>query len=212
MIGDIIDLKPQYYEPAAELITHLLPIVQAQPRTVIAVAGESGSGKTVLALCLQHLLATANIKAIVLHQDDYFRLPPNDNHAARLANIQNVGRQEVRTDLLEAHISQYKNGETYLHKPLVDYPNNSILAETITLTNSAVLIVEGTYSLSLSGADTRIFMSRNYLETQAQRAERAREASDDFIETVLAIEHLLIAPTAQKADFIINKNYTVVGA
>jgi uridine kinase len=88
MQGDII-LVGEEHERAAELIIdRILPIIRETPRRfTMAVAGESGSGKSETGQALADALAKRGIDAVVLQQDDYYVLPPHFNNAARRANF-----------------------------------------------------------------------------------------------------------------------------
>ncbi len=113
-------------------------------------------------------------------------------------------------DILQEHVDAFRAGGEFLRKPLSNYHTNEITEEMLDISGTRVLIVEGTYSLALQSADCRIFLSRNYLETKTQRLLRGREADDEFIERVLAIEHAVIAPLATRADILIDKSYHVM--
>ncbi len=88
----------------------------------------------------------------------------------------------------------------------------SIEEETICLDGVKVVIAEGTYTSLLKNVDTRIFISRNWLNTLEHRQKRNRgnEAGDPFIEQILATEHKIIAGHRQLADFLITNEYDVV--
>jgi uridine kinase len=68
----------QFIERAEQLLTLLRTDfgIPRTTRTVIAVAGESGSGKSVTAIDLAAVLNRAGIGAAIIHQDDYFIRPP----------------------------------------------------------------------------------------------------------------------------------------
>jgi uridine kinase len=207
MIGDNILIQPKYLHTAAAIRPYLkigdAPIC-------IAIGGESGSGKTVTALAIAQLLQEENSLCVVLHQDDYFKLPPKSNHAKRILDIRQVGMQELHFELLQKNIHDFFHGVKSIEKPLVDYDNNLILQETIALDGVKVLIIEGTYSMLLKEVTHKIFMKRNYHDTYLNRLARGRDIATDFVEQVLEIEHQLIAPLLAKADIIVEKDYTVV--
>lgn len=211
MIGDNIELKDEYYSTAEALFNRLEKVLTTTSKFVVAIGGESGSGKTVTALCLQELLEKNNYAAAVFHIDDYFFLPPQSNHQKRLESIENVGAHEVNFDLLNENIKAFKKGCEQLEKPLVNYAENSIASETVLLKDVSVLIVEGTYSFLVERADYKIFMSRNYIETKQSREARKRgnEASDPYNNIVLEVEHQLIHPLKEKANAIVDFNYKV---
>lgn len=204
MIGDQIALNERYLQPAVRVLEG----ISVQKGYVINVAGESGSGKSTLAVALQHVLKEQGMKAVVLHMDDYFILPPATNHAKRESDINWVGPGEVRLDLLQHHIGQFKAGCKTIDKPLVDYAANQILEEKLDLSDVEVLIVEGTYT-SLLQVDKSIFLERTYVDTFADRVKRARDPITPFVEQVLEVEHRIISAQGQGAAITIDKNFGI---
>jgi uridine kinase len=213
MLGDKIEIKPAYLSLAKAIlgVCELRGDAFGQGgRYIFGVGGESGSGKSVTAVCLQQLLATDYGKqAVVLHQDDYFVLPPLSNHNARKADLGWVGPQEVRLDLLESHAQQFLEGGSYIKAPLVDYPNNQILEQVIPAADAEVLIIEGTYILSIKKIMCKIFIDRDYNDTREKRLRRNRDVADPMIERVLEIEHAIIRQYLEAADIVVDKNYNI---
>ncbi len=207
MIGDIITIKDEYFS-TAETILSLLD--KNNFPKVFAIGGESGSGKSVTSICLQKKLKENGVAAFILHIDDYFIYPPITNHDRRVENIERVGEFEVNLTLLQKNVNSFLDGEEFLEKPIVNYRLNQILSEQINLSAYKCLIIEGTYSFSLKNIDCYIFMDRTYKETYLQRKERGREKESSFIEEVLAIEHKIIRPNREKANFIVLADYSVI--
>ena len=85
MIGDKVQLNEKYLHPARLIYEKYQDIMK--PGFTLSIAGESGSGKSTLALALQHVLHENGQKAMVLHMDDYFKLPPASNHNKRIEDI-----------------------------------------------------------------------------------------------------------------------------
>lgn len=210
MIGDKINPQPHHYHTAQQVLPYLLEQYHAMPHTrfCATVGGESGSGKSVMAVCLQHLLQQMHLPTALLHLDDYFKLPPATNRKQRSVSLSWVGLQEVNMELLAHHISIYKQGVGSLTKPLIDFDNNSIGTEVLPIEGTKILLVEGTYS-SVLPSDFRIFMGRNYHQTNEQRRARNRDVFDDTLEAILAIEHQIIAPHSQLAQLYIDQDYIV---
>lgn len=210
MKGDVIILKEKYLDLAIAVADRLVkPIEAAEGRFVLVIGGESGSGKSVLAAALEQVLESRGIQTIVLQQDDYFVHPPRTNDAARRADINWVGLQEVRLDLLDSHLKAALEGAGAFVKPLVIYGEDRITEETIDLTGIRVVIAEGTYVLSLKHVTYRISLARTYQETRDARRKRGREPVDPFIEDVLAIEHEIITSYAGLADMTISRDYQI---
>jgi uridine kinase len=211
MIGDKIKLEESYLDCALKVLNKLsiLDGPGDLRKKVWCIAGESGSGKSVMSHCLQKILADLKIKSTILHIDDYYKLPPLQNHAQRMKNINWVGPNEINFNLLTQHISEYKANAATIVKPLVNFQTSTITEETLDCGHSLILIVEGTYSFELKEADEYIFLSRNYIDTLAQRVARGREAFDPDVENILSIEHQIVRQYKSIASVVIDKHYAV---
>jgi uridine kinase len=210
MIGDKIEIKPQYLA----LSNQIVQILQTQftnlssgQKFVAGVGGESGSGKSVTALCIQESLLALGIRSCIIHQDDYFKLAPKQNHAQRLADPSWLGPVEVRLDLIQEQIQQFKAGQGRVEAPLVYYQEDVIKSQILEFQDVQVLIVEGTYILSVEGIDARIFMSRDYHQTQQSRLARGREPFSPEIEGFLKREHEIIKLYGLTTHIIVDKAY-----
>lgn len=178
-------------------------------RMVIGVAGESGSGKTVTAAALAAALAADGVRCAVLHQDDYFRLPPLANHARRCLNLAHVGPSEVDLPALDADIAAFRAGRDGVVVPRADQATDSFLTHRLDFGPVELLIVEGTYVLLLEALDVRIFLSATHEETRERRVRRNRDPDEPVIDQVLAIEHEIVAAQADVADLVIDRHCTV---
>ncbi len=182
---------------------------QLKERFVISIGGESGCGKSTLSLALQTILSQQHFQVNILHMDDYFHLPPKETHQKRLDDISVVGLREVNLPLLQEHINLYKSGANSFLKPLIHFKENTTGKETLHFNQNSILVVEGTYTTQLKNIDCKIFMTRDFRDTYAARMARGRDQGTDFVESVLAIEHALIAPHVDYANIIINKDYNL---
>lgn len=210
MIGEKIDANLLNVNAAKALVSYF-DVSKGQKKFVVAIAGESGSGKTHMATAVAQELLAHQIHAHILHMDDFFILPPASNHAQRLLDIAHVGPQEVNLERLNALISAFKSNASNCSVPTVDYYENSIAESNIDLSLVQVLIIEGTYAFFLKDTDFHLFMSRDYEQTKDLRLARNRgnEAQDEFIERVLRIEHEIIAGSAKKANAYIDYDFNL---
>jgi uridine kinase len=210
MKGDIIIVEEHHSRAAQQIVNQILSEVQAKVgRYTMTVAGESGSGKSEMAKALAETFEGQGVTCGIYQQDDYFVYPPRSNDATRRKDIGWVGPQEVRLDLLDAHLQAALAGDDGVTKPLVIYDEDRITEETMSLAGLKVVIAEGTYASLLDHVDKKIFIARNRLETIAARQKRGREAMDPFIEDVLKIEHEIISKHRALADIVINRDYDV---
>jgi uridine kinase len=208
--GDIILVEDHHRQAASTIVRRLLPDIRDHNgRFVVTVAGESGSGKSETAQAIAEALAPERVEAAVLQQDDYFRHPPRTNDRTRRSDIDWVGPNEVRLDLLDEHLAEAGGGGAGLDKPLVIYEEDRIESETVDLQGVSVVIAEGTYTSLLENVDCRVFIDRNRLDTMEHRVRRGREDFDPFIERVLEIEHAIISEHKALADVLITRDYGV---
>lgn len=215
MKGDSVVVEAHHRNAAAGIVDRLMPVLNASPeRHTVSIAGQSGSGKSETAVALAEALGAQGIQCEILQQDDYFIHPPKSNDRTRREDIEWVGPQEVRLDLMDEHLAAFLDGAQQVEKPLVDYASDSIGSETLDFGKSRVLIAEGTYTTLLDHCKTHVFIDRTYLETRAHREKRMRDASelDPFIDKVLEIEHGIISSHKPNAQIVIESNYEVSAA
>jgi uridine kinase len=203
MIGDELIYHASYQKITHQVIETLREEL-GQQRICIAVGGESGSGKTSLAYALYlDIEKNLGLKGYLFHADDYFVLPPKDNHNQRLSDINLVGTQEVDLTLLDTNIRAFLSSENPIEKPLVNYEENSISKEIVDPKQFDFCIVEGTYTMLLNAPFYKVFIQKTYKDTWENRVSRARDLINDFNERVLEIEHQIIKEQSKFADLIV---------
>jgi uridine kinase len=204
MIGERLIIVKEQREAAGHIWKVLQEPIRQRDRVVaIAVAGESGAGKSGVAYCLAMQLIDEGIPCVLLSQDDYFRLPPKSNHHQRLLDSEWVGPKEVQLDLLDSHIRACKEpGNMGLTKPLIHFDENRVSHEWLPPLWAGVVLVEGTYVTALPSVDYRVFIDRDYHTTRDQRQARGRDPNGEFVEQVLAREQGIIARHKSLADLV----------
>ncbi|GAB1342681.1 uridine kinase family protein [Gemmatimonas sp.] len=173
---------------------------------VIGVAGESGSGKSTAATQLAEQLNAQAIPTAFINQDNYFLRPPRTNHAFRLQDLAHVGPHEVQLALIGEHLRAFREGRS-VSAPEVNYPANRFETVTRDFAGMQVLIVEGTYVLLLEDLDVRVFLEATHRDTHERRMARNRDIWEPIIDTILDIEHHLIAPQADRAHWLIDREF-----
>lgn len=208
MKGDKLVIREEHVKAARQIAELLLPqIAGMEGKFVITIAGESGSGKSETASALSGLLSEKGIASAILQQDDYFVYPPRTNAAMRRRDIGHVGTSEVRLTLLDENLREVLEGRNDIEKPLVFFDEDEITTETVELQEIKVVIVEGTYTTLLKNVHRRVFIDRTYVDTREARKRRERDEQDEFLETVLRIEHGIISSHRLQADIIVSKDY-----
>jgi uridine kinase len=189
---------------ASDLIIEKLQHFQHRP-IVISIAGESGSGKTTLSHALSFAIFEKGHQVLILHQDDYFKLPPLQNHNARVKDFNHIGPQEVDAETLQAHISVLKaNAANKLSIPKMDWAKDVREYKEVDVSRIEYVIVEGTYTTLLPNVDLKVFMTDTYKDTKQNRIKRNRETVTDFIEKVLEKESNIIQSHKSLAHLYVN--------
>ncbi len=211
MIGEKIIIGEDFSKAAQELSNRLFPqIKKFKGKFIIALAGESGSGKTGISFALSKFLSEKGIKTVVIQQDDYTAYQPKEIASKRKKDLARVGLSEVQLALLEQNLQEIKAGKKEIEKPLVVVGENQIVSEAISLEGVKVVIVEGLYSFVLENIDKHILIDRTHLETKEARKLRGRDKQDELMERVLKIEHGIILLGKPKADILITKDFNLV--
>jgi uridine kinase len=205
MRGDKLVIEEHHTERAKEIVEQVRDRI-AQGFT-IAVAGESGSGKSELASEIARFLSESGIPTGILQQDDYFVFPPHTNHEMRRQNIEQVGLYEVKLDFLDSNLRSFKRGESPIYKPLVYFDEDRITVEEMVVEDYQALIAEGTYTSILQFVDLRVFIDRDYKETLDARKKRARDKFEPFIKDVLEREHQIISGHKELADIVVTPEF-----
>lgn len=180
---------------------------------VLFISGESGSGKTTLAHEISSFLQLAGKKSYVMNQDNYFHLPPNQNHSKRINDLSWVGINEINLGLMKEHL----NTLTQKNKSEIKVPQLNRIFDRFDECNVEVdafdfVIVEGTYVFSIAtDEDMKVFLNINYKDTLKKRNSRNRDSIDQEISPkILDIEHRIIKEFCQQANWIIDKTQTII--
>lgn len=206
--------RPQ--QPEREMVVRIArglaeEIIEESPSAVYKIAGESGCGKTTLARALAQILEEQGKTALLLSQDDFFKLPPRQNHDKRVEDFDWIGPGEVDFELLADVIGTVRGGqESTVSIPVMNWERDEKEWVEVNADGVDVLIIEGTYVLSeLSENEVGVFFTHTYEDTKEARIARNREVVDEFIQRVLAREHELIQPTGAHAQYRISKDYRI---
>lgn len=211
MRGDILIIGEHHKQTAVEILDLILPGIHAKPgKYFLTIAGESGSGKSEIANALAGKLDEFNIASYIIQQDDYFVLPPKTNEKMRVIDINRVGLDEVRLDLLNDNIRSISDGNPELTKPLVIFAEDRITSEIIDLAPFQVIIIDGTYTTLLERIDCRVFIDRDRNDTREDRLKRNREKQNEYLEKILEIEHNIISRHKEFAHIIVNKEFNAI--
>ena len=184
-------------------------IINERPTKIYKIAGESGCGKTTLGKAIVAELEARGKRALLLSQDEFFHLPPRQNHNKRVADFSWIGPQEVDFEGLQQCLEKATDGDTQvLRVPVMNWERDEKQWTDVAVGELDAIVIEGTYVLENVGSEeTAVFFEHTFEDTKAARIARNREVVDAFIQRVLEREHKLIAPQGAHAHFSITTEY-----
>lgn len=208
MLEDVL-LITQKHRDAAEIITKQI-LKQKKDKLIIAISGESGSGKSELTHVIAKNLRKHGIFAKPIHIDNFYNTLPLERAAWREKNgVENVvGLNEYKWDEINKVINDFKNNNKST-MPCVDLVTEQIDQLTTDFKGIDMLIIDGLYAINTKGVDIRILIELTYHETKKAQTDRGKEPDNPLRWAVLEQEHKTVQSIANKANIRINKKYEV---
>ena len=211
MLGDVLLITEKHENAAKEIVPHILK--NRKDKFIIAISGESGSGKTELAHVIAKMLRKENIMCKPIHIDNYYRILPLLRTEWRKKNgiQQSVGLGEYDWDTINKNIDDFKNNRMST-MPCVDLVTEQVDQLTTDFNGVDMIIVDGLYAINTPGVDLSIFIELTYHETKKAQVVRGKEPQNEYRMQVLEQEHVVVQSLRSKADLLINMDYQVVEA
>ena len=211
MLGDILLIKDKHKKAGEAIIERILKY--KKHKYIVAISGESGSGKTELTHVIAKGLRKYGIFAKPLHTDNYYNTLPLERREWRSRQgIENVvGYNEYKWDEIQKNIDDFKNNRKS-QMPYVDLVTEQVDQLITDFSEVDMLIVDGLYAIKADNIDLRIFIDLSYLETKEKHTKdsRGKEVMDEVRWATLAQEHKMVQSLKPLADLLITKNYEVV--
>lgn len=213
MLGDIL-LIQEKHKKAGEAIIGLI-LKKKKDKFIVAISGESGSGKTEIAHVVAKGLRKHGIFAKPLHTDNFYNTHPLERREWRSKEgIENVvGYNEYKWDEINQAIDDFKNSRV-CEMPCVDLVTEQVDKLITDFSEVDMLIVDGLYAIKTEGIDLRVFIDLTYMETKEKHTKDARgkEVMDEVRWATLGQEHKMVQSLRPLADYLIDKDYLVVKA
>lgn len=211
MLGDVLLIENKHIEAAKDILRYVLK--NKKEKFIVAISGESGSGKTELAHSLAKFLRKESVFAKPLHIDNYYRILPLERTEWRIKNgIENVvGYGEYDWDTIYKNIDDFKNNRKST-MPCVDLVTEQVDSLTTDFSKVDMLIIDGLYAIKTEGIHLRVFIELTYHETKKAQVLRGKEPQNEYRARVLEQEHKMVQALKPKADLFVNKDYKVVEA
>lgn len=209
MLGDILLIADKHRRAGAQIVAQLGRI--DTDKVVVAIGGESGSGKSELAHVVARTLKDQGRLAKILHIDNYYMIRPQDREAWRKENgIESVGLGEIDWDLLDQHLEAFRRGERAT-LPCIDLLTDQIDELITDFDPIKVVIVDGLYPLHVN-AELKVFIDLTYHDTKKAQLVRGKEPANEYRLNVLKREHEVVQGLRPLANFLVTPEFELIPA
>lgn len=211
MLEDVLLIQEKHRAAAASILEVILK--NKKDKYIVAISGESGSGKSELTHVIAKELRKHGIFAKPIHIDNFYNTLPLERTKWRIDHgIEKVvGLTEYRWDDIHRVISDFKNGRKS-SMPCVDLVTEQIDELTTDFKDIDMLIIDGLYAINTEGVDLRVYIELTYHETKKAQTDRGKEPQNEYRMRVLEREHQVVLSIKPKADLFVNMDYQVVNA
>jgi uridine kinase len=207
MLGDVLLITEKHENAAQEIVKRVLK--EKKDKYIIAISGESGSGKSELAHMVAKYLKNEGIRAKPLHIDNYYKTLPLERTEWRKTNgIESIGYTEYDWDTIYNNVEAFRNSEKAT-MPCVDIVTEQVDTLITDFDGIDMLIVDGLYAIKTDGVDLRVFIELTYHETKKAQVKRGKEPQNEFRMKVLEREHVVVQSLKDTADMYVGMDYTV---
>ena len=209
MLEDVLLITDNHRKAAADIVKEI--IKRRTAKYIVAISGESGSGKSELTHVIAKDLFNLGIKVKPIHIDNFYNTHPLERAEYRSKNgIKNsVGLGEYLWDNINKTIDNFKNDRKST-MPCVDLVTQNVDELTTDFNGVEVLVIDGLYAINTKGVDLAIFIELTYHETKKAQSNRGKEKTDETRFKVLEAEHKAALSIKPKADLFVNMDYKVV--
>ncbi len=208
MLEDVLLITDKHREAAEIIVKEILK--NKKDKFIVAISGESGSGKSELTHVVAKNLRKHGIFAKPVHIDNFYRILPLERTQWRQDNgIEKVvGLGEIDWKGVKQTVDDFKNSQKNT-MPCVDLVTEQIDQLTTDFKGIDMIIMDGLYAINCEEADLRVFIELTYHETKKAQSSRGKEPQNEYRMRVLEQEHKVVQSLKPKADLLIGMDYKV---
>jgi uridine kinase len=210
MLHDVLLITEKHKKAARQIVKHVNKMAGA--KIVIAIGGESGSGKTELGHQVAYALKMQKTPAKIMSIDNYYKTSPQERNPWRKAHgIDRIGYKEYNWTAINRTLREFREDADVAVMPCVDLLTDQEDFITTSFKGIRYLVVEGLYAVQAE-ADLRVFIDLTYHNTKKAQRLRGKETLDDWRLKVLEQEHRVVRSLLPLADLIVTPEYSVLPA
>ncbi len=215
MLGDILLINDMHKDAAQTIFEHVVEDRNSKEeryRYIVAISGESGSGKSELAHALGKLLKEHHIRVKIIHTDNYYKIQPLLREEwRRNKGYDKIGIDEYDWIKIRKTIRDFKEEQECMI-PCIDLIPEQVDKLITDFNKIDLLIIDGLYAINTPDLDLKVFIDLTYHETKINQIIRMKEAMSAFRLGILENEHQAVISLKPMADLIVDKSYQVVTA
>ncbi len=208
MLGDVLLIEEKHKKAAQAVVEHVNAI--EGDKIVIAVGGESGSGKSELGHEIAHLLKSQGTPAKVMHIDNYYKTSPRERNPWRQQHgVESIGYTEYDWDAINRTLAEFRADQDDVTMPCIDLLTDQEDLLKTSFKGLRYMVIEGLYAVKAE-ADLRAFIDLTYHETKKAQLVRGKEKMDEWRSQVLEREHQVVRSLRPLAHLIVDVDYRVI--
>ena len=179
MLEDVLLIKDKHREAAAEIVKIILE--RKNPKFIVAISGESGSGKSELTHVVAKEMRKHSIFAKPVHIDNFYNTLPLERTEWRIRNgIEKVvGLNEYKWDEIDRVVDDFKNSNKS-SMPCVDLVTEQVDTLTTDFDGIDMLIIDGLYAINTDNVDLAVYIELTYHEKEENYFENLYNVSRIF--------------------------------
>lgn len=208
MLGDVLLINENHKKAARQILEYLEGI--PDQKLVLAIGGESGSGKTELAHLVARGLKARGTPAKVMHIDNYYLTPPAERTPWRKAHgLDAIGYTEYDWEAINRNIADFYEDADEVVMPCIDLLTDQVDQLHTSLAGFQYLIIEGLYAVKAE-ADLKILLELTYHKTKGAQIKRGKEPTNEYRWQVLKREHEVVQSLRPRADLLVTEDFQLV--
>ena len=202
MKEDLLFINKQHESTAQTIFEKVME--ERKEKYIIAVSGESESGKSEISHVLGRLLRKKGIRAKIINMDSFYRVPPLERRAWRQKHgVESIGYKEYDWKTINRIIHEFKAGSVS-EMPYADVISNQLDRLTTDFSEIELLIINGLYSIKVKEADLKVFIEVSYEETTGTQRRKDMEEMDAWRMKELQREHEVIETIRGEANYFVD--------
>ena len=208
MLGDVLIITEAHQKAALQILSCLNKL--PADKVIIAIGGESGSGKTEIAHMVARNLKEKKTPAKIMHIDNYYLTSPEQRTPWRKQHgIENIGFTEYNWEMINQNITEFLQDQDHVSMPCIDLLTDQEDQLITSFKGLKYLIIEGLYAIQAE-ADLKILIDITYHDTKKAQKDRGKEPTNEFRWQVLQREHEVVQSIRSLADYLVTKEGSLI--